>query len=339
MTDEQDDVAMGSGGRKPVGSSVLQTFGLLALAGVVLCTSAIAARVLRSRRELRPQPVPAQTTIRPVVGSGGGSTLLKRGKLVYQVHCVRCHGPQGHGDGGDARSLRPPPRDFAVAHWRFGSSPEAIRRSTVQGIPGTAMFAWGGSLSAAELDAVVAYVQSLGPKSDRVQEETTPQGGSESPDRVEPLLKKAGFLPRIPREPAPSFAIQDLDGGAHSLEDFRGKLTLLVFWGTSCGPCVEDLPELERLAGAFSSRGLTVLPVCVDESNRVVVRQVVRQRVQRLDAYLNPDGTAPLRYDLPSLPAAALIDRSGRLLGTAQGRQPWGNDEVRQLLAACLGDS
>ena len=56
-------------------------------------------------------------------------------------------------------------------------------------------------------------------------------------------------------------------GEPPSLDQHRGKLVLVAFWGASCGPCLNELPNLERLADRFRDAGLIVLPVCVDPAD------------------------------------------------------------------------
>jgi thiol-disulfide isomerase/thioredoxin len=312
---------------EPSRPSFLNALGLLALGAAVLGLSALAARTLRGRVEQRPSVTPTEVSVSP----GDSTALAKRGKLLYQLQCARCHGSEGHGDGPDSANVRPSPRDFASTSWRFDPSPESIRVVIVKGIPGTSMYPMGGSFSPRELDALVEHVRSLAPK-DR---------GSSSQKSLsrdlESELKAAGFVPESALKRAPSVEVETLEGARRSLDFGRGdKLTLLVFWGTSCAPCQEELPELEALAGEFRGRGLEVLPVCVDEADRIVVRRVIRGKFEKFPSFVSTDGVARLRYDVQTLPAAALIDREGNLLGMARGAVDWRGEEVRRLIQRAL---
>jgi mono/diheme cytochrome c family protein len=84
---------------------------------------------------------------------------LARGKALFAERCAVCHGEAGAGDGTVAASLSPPPADFTRA--RF--STERLVQVLRDGVPGTAMPAQPG-LVATDRAALVAYVQSLGPK-------------------------------------------------------------------------------------------------------------------------------------------------------------------------------
>ena len=314
--------------------SLFNALGLLALGVAVLGFSALAARTIRGRVEGRPAGSSGASPAAVTSSNGDPSALARRGKLLYQLQCARCHGLEGHGDGPDSANVQPAPRDFASARWRFGPSPEAIREVIVKGIAGTSMYPMGGSFSPRELDAIVEHVRSLAAKAGATSSsKPLPQG-------LESALRAVGFAPEPPPKPAPVVDVEDLEGARRSLEFGRGgKLILLVFWGTSCAPCQEELPELEKLAGEFRDRGLEVVPVCVDEADRAVVRRVIRGKFEKFPSFVSVDGMARSRYDIQTLPAAALIDRQGDLLGIARGAIDWQGEEARRLILEALADS
>src|SRR5262249_14984390 len=64
-----------------------------------------------------------------------------------------------------------------------------------------------------------------------------------------------------PGENAPDFTVHDMQGQPLRLSDFEGKVVLLDFWATGCGPCLQALPNLARIARKYRDRGLVVLAV------------------------------------------------------------------------------
>lgn len=86
---------------------------------------------------------------------------LSRGKALYDAHCASCHGAGGKGDGEAGKGLNPPPGDLTDAfHARFYSDAGRVHIIR-EGSPGTAMAAFAGTLSDAEVLEVYAYTRTL----------------------------------------------------------------------------------------------------------------------------------------------------------------------------------
>lgn len=98
-----------------------------------------------------PAPTPAEPAAEEVSG-----------RAVFSANCATCHGENGEGNGPAAVGLEPPPADLTDGRWVTGDgSLEAIENTIENGSPGTAMIAWKGTLSEAQIDAVARYVKSL----------------------------------------------------------------------------------------------------------------------------------------------------------------------------------
>jgi len=309
-------------GKTPTGPQV----AVIALAGVVaLTTSAALTWSFRGWREDHSPPdTPASSATTPPFDRE--ATLLKAGRLAYQVHCARCHGAEGHGDGSDAERLQPPPRDFASDGWRFTPDPDAVRRVIVAGIPGTAMPGWGSSLSAREMDGLVAQVMAFAP---------APGEGSvvkSISSALNTLVARAGLVAEAVPGPAPPLVLRDLDDRPATLRERRGRPVLVLFWGTTCAHCLAEMPAVVRFVDRHRDSGLDLLPVCVDETDVAVIRDVAGPNAGGRPLYLDPDGSARLVYDVQSLPSYALIDRSGRLVARGQGGRDWSDPALDDLV-------
>ena len=82
------------------------------------------------------------------------------GKLLYEKHCLVCHGPQGKGDGPTGKMLKPPPADFTSAASKTKSEAD-LRQIIENGKPGTAMPPWKGQLSETDIITVLGYLSTL----------------------------------------------------------------------------------------------------------------------------------------------------------------------------------
>jgi len=86
-----------------------------------------------------------------------GAADPAKGKVLYEMHCMVCHGSQGKGDGPTGRMLKPPASDFTSAASKKKSEAE-LTQIIENGKPGTAMGPWKGQLSPADWSDLPGYV-------------------------------------------------------------------------------------------------------------------------------------------------------------------------------------
>ena len=119
-------------------------------------------------------------------------------------------------------------------------------------------------------------------------------------------------------QPAPDFTLRTLDGGEVRLGELRGKLVVLNFWATWCGPCREEMPLFEQAIAERAADGLVILAVNVRESE-----EQVRPFVQRLGLTypigMDKNGTLARRYRVRSYPTTYFIGRDGAVEGRRVG--------------------
>jgi thiol-disulfide isomerase/thioredoxin len=120
-------------------------------------------------------------------------------------------------------------------------------------------------------------------------------------------------------EGAPDFRLPDLSGKMVALSDFKGKVVLVDFWATWCGPCQEEIPDLIALQAKFKDKGFTVLGVDMDVGSAKVGPFVADNKLTY--PVLLAGGDAPKGYDVPGLPAAVLVDRKGRMVRSYLGER------------------
>ena len=89
------------------------------------------------------------------------------GKVLYQTHCLRCHGPLGDGKGPDAASLTVPPRDFHTSESTSKNEYE-LRSIIIWGLVFSPMHSWGFRLTPQEIRNVISYIRQLAPYQPRI---------------------------------------------------------------------------------------------------------------------------------------------------------------------------
>lgn len=105
------------------------------------------------------------------------------------------------------------------------------------------------------------------------------------------------------------------DGQEMRLSDYRGNVVLLNLWATWCPPCLDELPELNRLQEMYESEGLVV--VTISDERRETIQRFEREEIplNTVSGYLPMDREWPPPYDrvLGSRPMSFVIDRQGRI--------------------------
>jgi protein SCO1/2 len=110
--------------------------------------------------------------------------------------------------------------------------------------------------------------------------------------------------------PAPALRLPGLHGGTVHLRSFRGKVVLLNFWATWCGPCQAEMPLLQRWYLSEKAKGVVVLGVDQQEG-RKDVEPFVRKVHVSYPLALDPDGVASAQFNVAGLPTTLVIDRQG----------------------------
>jgi thiol-disulfide isomerase/thioredoxin len=109
---------------------------------------------------------------------------------------------------------------------------------------------------------------------------------------------------------APEIGLKDIDGDVIRMADLRGKVVLVDFWATWCGPCREELPFLEELQDRHEDEGFVVVGVNVDRDRRNMESFVRRLGLSFPNVYDGEHAVAG-RYGPSSMPTSYLVDRQG----------------------------
>jgi thiol-disulfide isomerase/thioredoxin len=120
--------------------------------------------------------------------------------------------------------------------------------------------------------------------------------------------------------PAPKLKLPDLKGQEVSLDQFKGKVVMLDFWATWCGPCQQTMPVIEKLEKEYSDT-LVVLAINLQESKDEVAEYVKRQAITSR-VLLDESGAIGTIYGTDSIPMQFLIDKNGIVRHVQMGYSP-----------------
>jgi len=126
------------------------------------------------------------------------------------------------------------------------------------------------------------------------------------------------------------FTLKDLQGRNVTLSQLRGKIVLVNFWATWCGPCLLEMPDLNDLYSRFKSQGLVVLSLTSEESTKV--NSYVNKIGYHAPVLLDPDSEAAKRFHVENLPRSFVFNRKGKLVAMAVDQRS--RRQFLQMLAA-----
>lgn len=114
------------------------------------------------------------------------------------------------------------------------------------------------------------------------------------------------------RKLAPDFTLTDSNGQPVKLSDYRGKVVLLNFWATWCGPCQIEIPWFIEFEQQLKSKGFEVVGVSMDEEGWKAVKPYIAERKINYRILLGDETVSQLYGGLDALPTTFLIDRDGK---------------------------
>ncbi len=146
------------------------------------------------------------------------------------------------------------------------------------------------------------------------------------------------FTPVAVSAPTPEFRFQDRNLKSLGLGDFRGRLVLVNFWATWCGPCIHEMPTLVRLHQKLDGKDFQIVALSEDRKGWAVITPfITKNNLAALPAYHDPGGKAARALGIKGLPTTILFDRSGRELGRLAGVAEWDSAEVVALMRYYAG--
>ncbi len=138
-----------------------------------------------------------------------------------------------------------------------------------------------------------------------------------------------------PAATAPDFTLRSMDGPNMRLAEQRGRVVMVNFWATWCGPCRQEMPHLNKLYDKYRDSGFVLLGVNIDD-NASKATDLATKLGLRFPVLLDTDKTVSRLYDMGSMPATVLIDREGKVRhlhrGYREGYELTYEQQVRALL-------
>lgn len=121
--------------------------------------------------------------------------------------------------------------------------------------------------------------------------------------------------------PAANFTLKSASGENVRLSEHRGEVILINFWASWCGPCRQEMPQLEALQQKYSPLGFTVFGINV-EQDRERADKILRDIPVSFPVLFDDDNTVSELYQVDAMPVTVLVDRSGNIRAVHRGYKP-----------------
>lgn len=144
--------------------------------------------------------------------------------------------------------------------------------------------------------------------------------------------------PAFSAETATDFTLRDINGKEMTLSSLKGKVVVMSFWATWCGPCKEEMPHLEAMYKELAAKGLVVLSISTDDARSASrVKPFIMKMGYTFPVLLDRESTVISTYN-PSktLPYTVVVDRDGGVARRTSGYNPGDETELKAFLTKLI---
>jgi thiol-disulfide isomerase/thioredoxin len=131
--------------------------------------------------------------------------------------------------------------------------------------------------------------------------------------------------------PAPAWQLKDVDGKVVSSEQFKGKVVVVDFWATWCGPCREEIPGYIELQKKYAADGVVFIGMSIDQQGPEVVKQFIEKFGVTYQIVMAEDSTLDAFGGAEAIPTTLIVDRAGTVRDRKVGAEPTADFEKRLL--------
>ena len=134
--------------------------------------------------------------------------------------------------------------------------------------------------------------------------------------------------------PAPTWSLKDVNGSVVTSEQFKGKVVVVDFWATWCGPCREEIPGYIALQKKYGADNLAIVGVSLDEAGPDVVKAFIKKFGVNYQMVMGDSAVQTAFGGMEAIPTTFLIDRTGQVRDRKVGTEA--TEAYQDKIAALL---
>ena len=136
---------------------------------------------------------------------------------------------------------------------------------------------------------------------------------------------------------APAIELDLLAGGKFRLADCKNRVVILDFWASWCGPCLQAMPQIDKVAKEFSEQGVQLVAINLEETPDAIKNALTKLKLD-MKVALDTEGRTAERYGATAIPQTVIIGRDGKVARLFVGGGSRFDERLRQALQAVLKD-
>lgn len=152
------------------------------------------------------------------------------------------------------------------------------------------------------------------------------------------LFLALASAPSFAGEVASDFTLRDVNGQELVLSSLKGKVVVISFWATWCGPCKEEMPHLQAMYSELKEKGVEVLSISTDDARDAPkVKAYVKTRGYSFPVLHDRDSTVVGAYNpQKTLPYTVVVDKKGEVVRRTAGYNPGDEVELKTFVTSLL---
>jgi len=147
------------------------------------------------------------------------------------------------------------------------------------------------------------------------------------------LLSTSDFV-FAQKKQLPNFKLKNIQGKVVSSQQFKGKVLLINFWATWCGPCKREIPDLVKLKENYSKNGFEIVSIAVSSGNLKDIGKFAKRMKINYPVLMGDQKVGRAFGGVSLLPTSFIIDRKGQIQQVLVGAKPYKvfEQKIKQLL-------